>query len=406
MKKLLMKLSILCLSVFTVSAGATAATIPLMMESFSSISPTTIELLMTIPSLGIILFTPLSNFVADKIGIKNTILTGLFLILISGIIPALTMNFPLIFISRIFIGLGTGLIASFSQSLIIQLFEGTEQQRMLGLSSVFQGLGMFAITYAVGILIGSGWQAPYFVYLIALPILLLAAFYIPNLSKNQADQHAPQAPFAQTSKKIDGKIWILALFAFLFNTTFAFIPTKFATLVMTEGYGTLSDASTLLGIMSFAMAAGGFLFMVIQKRWHRYSMAIGLAFAAISYAMLSFSHSLFLSGVAVVLVGMSVSIFMASMITLISSFTSMRQVAFSTSVAITCANVGTLISPYVTEMFANVFHNQSATFTYFVGMIIFAILFVVATIAGMNFEKIRYHEPQGNLLDEVHTNVK
>ena len=152
MKKIMTRFAILILSVFTVSAGATAATLPLMMKSFPNISATTIELLMTIPSLGIIIFTPISNIVADFIGVKRTIMTGLALIFIGGIIPAITMNFPLILASRIILGLGTGLLMSFSQSLIIQLYEGRDQQKMLGLSSVFQGLGMFVMTYAAGVL--------------------------------------------------------------------------------------------------------------------------------------------------------------------------------------------------------------------------------------------------------------
>jgi len=84
---------------------------------------------MTIPSLGIIIFTPISNIVADFISVKRTILLGLLLIFIGGIIPAVTMNFPLIFGSRIILGLGTGLLMSFSQSLIVQMYQGSAQQK-------------------------------------------------------------------------------------------------------------------------------------------------------------------------------------------------------------------------------------------------------------------------------------
>lgn len=71
------KLAILLLNIFVVSSGATAATIPLMIKSFPNVAPTLIESTMTISSLGIILFTPLSNIIADKLGIKKTIILGL-----------------------------------------------------------------------------------------------------------------------------------------------------------------------------------------------------------------------------------------------------------------------------------------------------------------------------------------
>lgn len=388
MRKIMTRFAILILSVFTVSAGATAATIPLMMKSFPNISPTTIELLMTIPSLGIIVFTPVSNWVADLISVKRTIMTGLVLIFLGGVIPAVTVNFLLIFVSRIILGLGTGLLMSFSQSLIIQLYQGREQQRMLGLSSVFQGLGMFIMTYAAGVLLNSGWQMSYWVYLIVLPIILLVGVYVPKTVGKVTDSN--QSEIVTDSKKIDSKIWILALFAFLFNATFAFISIKFSLLVVSRNYGTAADASTLLGLMAFAMAAGGFVFMFVQKHWFKFTTAIGLGFATISFLILTISRSLMLSGIGVILVGISVSIFMASMVANINRMTSASQVAFSTSVVMTCANVGTLLSPYFAKTLSNLFGNQEAGFTFEAGLIIFAILFVIATFVGMNYSKLEY----------------
>ncbi|VDG33645.1 MFS transporter [Lactobacillus alimentarius DSM] [Lactiplantibacillus mudanjiangensis] len=389
MRKLAMRLSILLLSIFTVSGGAIAATIPMMMKSFPNISPTLIELLMTVPSLGIIIFTPLSNFFADRFGVKNTILTGLVIILIAGITPALTTSFGLIFASRIGIGIGTGLLASFAQSLIIQLFDGAEQQRMMGLSSVFQGLGMFVITYFAGVLMNFSWQTAYWVYLVALPIALLVAFFVPK-GVGQVEEPTTNVS-TSNSKHVDGKVWVLAGFAFLFNVTFAFITIKFASLVVSRHYGTVMDASTLLGMMSFAMAAGGFLFMFIQKHWRAYSMAIALAFATAAFLILTMSQSLLLSGLGVIFVGIAVSVFMASMVTSVGYLTSAQQVPFSTSVAITCANVGTLVSPYIAQLFSQTSGNTTPAFTFLMGTFVFAILLILATLAGLNYGKLGYH---------------
>ncbi len=401
MRKIMTRFAILILSVFTVSAGATAATLPLMMRSFPNISATTIELLMTIPSLGIIIFTPISNIVADFIGVKKTIMTGLALIFIGGIIPAVTLNFPLILASRIVLGLGTGLLMSFSQSLIIQLYEGRDQQKMLGLSSVFQGLGMFVMTYAAGVLLNSGWQMSYWIYLIVLPIILLVGVYVPKTVGIISEAGDSQTQ-SNDSKKIDGKIWLLALFAFMFNATFAFISIKFALLVVSRNYGTASDASTLLGLMAFAMAAGGFIFMYVQKHWFKYTTAIGLGFATVSFLLLTVSHSLFLSAIGVILVGISVSIFMASMIANINRMTSARKVAFSTSVVMTCANVGTLLSPYFAKGISSVFSNIEPGFTFEAGLVIFAILFIIAVFAGANYSKLENKE-DAKLVNDVKT---
>jgi len=140
------------------------------------------------------------------------------------------------------------------------------------------------------------------------------------------------------------------------------------------------------------MAAGGFVFMYVQKHWFKYTTAIGLGFATISFLLLTISHSLILSGLGVILVGISVSIFMASMVANINKMTSASQVAFSTSVVMTCANIGTLLSPYFAKAISNVFGNQEAGFTFEAGLIIFAILFVIATFVGINYSRFEYKE--------------
>lgn len=385
------KLSILLLNIFVVSSGATAATIPLMIKSFSRIDPTLVELTMTVSSLGIILFTPLSNVIADKIGIKNTILLSLAIILISGVTPALTNNFWLIFTSRIGIGVGTGLLASYSQSLIISLYQGKEQQQLLGWSSVVQGLGMFLMTFMAGVLLNSGWHTAYWVNAIALPVLLMIVAFIPHTLKIDAANSNSSKP-AKNSKKVNGKIWLLAAFIFFFNTTFAFVSIRFASLVIEKGYGTVQEASTLLGLMSFAMAAGGFIFMALPVSIKRFALSISISSGLLGFLILTLSDSIVLSGVGVVLVGIAVSMTMVSTMSAVGMFTSPAQVPFSTSVVMTTANIGTLLAPYSAKLLANTFNNNSSTFTFLCGTIVFAILLIVVLWIGSNYQKLMYKE--------------
>lgn len=382
------KLAILLLNIFVVSSGATAATVPLMIKAFPTVDPTLVELTMTVSSLGIIIFTPLSNIIADKFGIKRTIILGLAVILISGVVPVFTNNFPLIFVSRIGIGIGTGLLASYSQSLIIALYQGKEQQQLLGWSSVVQGLGMFLMTFFAGVLLGSGWHQAYWVNIIALPVLLMFIAFIPHTLK--IDKAGNDNKEIKGSKKVDGKIWLLAAFIFFFNTTFAFVSIRFASLVIEKGYGTAQDASTLLGIMSFAMAAGGFIFMALPQAVKRFSLTISIACGLIGFFIFTISKSLVLSGIAVVLVGIAVSMTMVSTMSNVGMFTSPAQVPFSTSIVMTIANVGTLLSPYVAQLLARIFHNNSSEFTFVCGTVIFVLLLILVLWIGINYKKLMY----------------
>lgn len=383
------KLAILLLNIFVVSSGATAATIPLMIKSFPNIAPTLVESTMTISSLGIILFTPLSNIIADKLGIKKTIILGLAIITICGIIPVFTNNFPLIFISRIGIGIGTGLLASYSQSLIISLYSGKNQQQLLGWSSVVQGLGMFLMTFMAGILLARGWHNAYWVNIIALPVLIMFMTFIPHTLRIEQPKNVNDVD-SKGSKKINRKIWLLATFIFFFNATFAFVSIKFASLVLEKGYGTASDASTLLGIMSFAMAAGGFIFMSMSEKLKRFSLAISISAGFIGFLIFTISNSLILSGIGVILVGISVSMTMVSTMSSVGQFTSPKQVPFSTSVVMTVANIGTLLSPYIAQVLSKLSGNNSSEFTFICGAVIMLVLLFLVVWIGINYHKLQY----------------
>ena len=385
-----LKLAILLLNIFVVSSGATAATIPLMIKSFSNVNPTLVELTMTVSSLGIIVFTPISNILADKIGIKSTKVLGLFIIFLSGIVPALSNNFGLIFTSRIGIGIGTGLLASYSQSLIISLFSGKEQQQLLGWSSVVQGLGMFLMTFFAGVLLNYGWHMAYWVNAVALPVLFLFFAYIPKNLKIDQENNKSEKP-KNNSRKINGKIWLLALFIFLFNSIFAFVSIKFATLVIEKGYGTAQDASTLLGIMSFAMAAGGFIYMALPQAIKNFSLSTSIGCGLLAFFIFSVSNTLLVSSIGVILVGISVSMTMVSTMSSVGAFTSPTQVPFSTSVVITIANIGTLIAPYTAQGFGALFKNNSAEFTFICGTVIFGLLLIFVLWIGFNYKKLVYH---------------
>lgn len=303
--------------------------------------------------------------------------------------PALTNNFPLIFASRIGIGAGTGLLASYAQSLIISLYQGKEQQQLLGWSSVIQGLGMFLMTFMAGVLLSGGWHQAYWVNAIALPVLLMFAAFIPHTLKIE-HSNAEGNENVKGSKKIDKKIWLLAAFIFFFNSVFAFVSIKFASLVIEKGYGTAQDASTLLGIMSFAMAAGGFIFMSLPQAVKRFALTISISCGLIGFFIFTISNSLVLSGVGVVLVGIAVSMTMVSTMSAVGMFISPAQVPFSTSIVMTTGNIGTLLSPYFAKMLASIFNNGSTEFTFICGTVIFVFLLVVVLWIGFNYKKLMY----------------
>lgn len=81
--------SLLSVALLISSGPVIAANIPAIANDFPEISVTHVGLLTTIPSLFVILGVLIANRLELLIGKKATILTGLGLVLIAGVFPAL-----------------------------------------------------------------------------------------------------------------------------------------------------------------------------------------------------------------------------------------------------------------------------------------------------------------------------
>lgn len=391
MRKKLMSVSLLLLSLFLVSANAVAAVIPLMSKAMPNVNPSLIEFSMTIPSLGIIIFTPLSVPIAEKIGIKNEVLIGIALIFVAGIMPTFIINIWVNLFARMLIGVGTGMIGAYASTLIVKIYKGKAQQTMLGLASVIQGLAMFFMTYFAGKLMNISWNYCYLVYFIALPILLMFWAFVPNKTIKEAtaqDENKENiSKKGAGSKHINLQVGLFAIFFFVFNSCFAIITTKFALLVVDKGYGTAAEASTLTGLMCAAMVLGGFLFIWLQKKVSTYTMAIATGLLAFSFFLLVTTSSMVISTISMVLAGITLALGMSSNPVIINRIAKPEAVAFSIAVVNSVANIGTLLAPYTSHIVGSIFHNFSPEFAFGAAMVVMIVLCVIAIIMGTNGKK-------------------
>ena len=127
MKKQMKKFSILAVSLMTASAPAINAAIPMLAKHFSNVPLPMVEMLTTIPSLFLIVSILFSNWIAKKIGLKQTIMIGIGLIVISAIGSSTVNNFVFIFVMRALLGLGVGLFNSLLVAVVDYFYQGQER---------------------------------------------------------------------------------------------------------------------------------------------------------------------------------------------------------------------------------------------------------------------------------------
>ncbi len=137
------KISLLSISIFLMMAPAIAPALPLMYHAFPGIDKAGVEMLSTIPNIGIVIGLLISPFLIKLMGEKPTTITGLVITLLAGTFPMYATAYTPILISRFLIGAGIGLFNSLAVSLIPQFYSSNEEKlaTMVGYQNVMGSLG-------------------------------------------------------------------------------------------------------------------------------------------------------------------------------------------------------------------------------------------------------------------------
>lgn len=285
--KPLLKIGILSISTLLTAAGAVSGTIPMMSKQFSNESSANIQALMTIPSIGMVIFVLLSTIFIKYLGKRRTVLLGLTCGLIGGIIPFFVNDFHVIQVARFILGVGNGLYSTSTASLIGDIWSGDEQRNLLGYQSAIQTIGQSLAVFIAGLLLGVNWHTAYLVYLIFVPIIILFALgYTQKTEK--AIQENQRIKLAQAKKeKKTTNLPILALIAILMSFVYfnAIMPQQTDTpLVIQQMHLAhqefFSTALSLAGIVGAVFTA---FYGKIYKVLGHYTPAMAMLLGIIGY---------------------------------------------------------------------------------------------------------------------------
>ena len=172
-------IGVLSLSLILTSAFSISGSVPSMLEVFEGYSRSNIELLISVPSFFMMTMIALSPFLTKLIPERPMIVTGLLLFGIAGVVPVFVKSFPIIFSSRIFLGIGTGLINGKAVTIIGERFTGELRQKLQGIRCSMETLGQATLTLVAGQLLVFGWNYSFLIYAAAFLVLFLYLTCVP-----------------------------------------------------------------------------------------------------------------------------------------------------------------------------------------------------------------------------------
>ncbi|MQS97813.1 MFS transporter [Lactobacillus halodurans] len=373
-----MKFSLLSISLVLTSAGAISGNIPAMAKTFSNESLSSVEMLTTIPALMVVIFVLLSSFIAKWIGQKQTVILGLVIALISGLVPVFSNDFTVILVSRATLGVGFGLFNSLAVSMISDYFTGDERAQLIGFQSAFQGLGTAIMTYVAGQLLKVDWHVTFWIYAIILPILALFILFVPSPKADVDKKSGNSTKSVKQSTNLQVIGYVLLLFVVLI--IYMGVQVKLALLFTSNGYGTATDAANIISIMSIGSMLAGFAFGTIFKVIRRYTIPVAMVLMAVSFFILSVSSSVVLSGVGGVLTGISFSLIVPYLFNQVSVVSPKGSATLSTSLLLVGSNLGSSFSPYGLAILGNLSGTNSVNGVFMAGGIVLAIMAVIGLV--------------------------
>ena len=334
--------AVLLVAILCQSSSAEAPALAYISEEFGGMDFSTITLVSTVPSIMMIPASLAYSFLRKRFSFRALFIVAAILLIVGGVAPAWTPHdpnaFTFIIAWRAVFGLGCGVMWPLAQSMIVELYEGTRQNTLLGFNSVVTACGGILWSNIGGILALHGWRISFYTYAVPIVILIFCGIFLPhstgtsrvarlreavsNLNNPEvevADQSA-SAPSVRPKGFIIAAV-LLLFFYFMYNFCNMTYFTNLSMKIVGEGIGDSAMAGVVQSVFTVGTLVIGLTFGKIMqvKAMDKFSMFIGWIITGIG--MIIVSKATGFTGLAVgsLIQGFGTGLFMPTMVALIGN---------------------------------------------------------------------------------------
>ena len=347
MKQFLEKVSILSLSLVLITSFSISSALPAMFDYYQGYSTGQVELLVSLPSFGIMAML-LLNGVLERIFPERLQLTlGLLILSISGTAPFWYQGYYFVFATRLLFGLGVGMLNAKAISIISERYHGKTRIQMLGFRGSAEVVGASILTLAVGQLLAFGWTASFLAYAAGLVVLVLFLLFVPygNAEVHESKHQTEEAVRLTSSMK--KLIFFLAIGAAVIVCTNTAITFRIPSLMIEAGFGDAQLSSLVLSAMQLIGILAGISFsFLISTFKERLLLVAGVTFG-IGQILIALSPSLWVVVAGSILGGFAYSIALTTVFQLISERIPAKLLNKATSYAVLGCSFGASLTPFV-----------------------------------------------------------
>ena len=362
MKKLLEKVSILSLSLVLTTSFSISSALPYMFEYYKDLPKSQIELLVSLPSAGIMLTLFLNTFIERFLDERKMIITGLLILSIFGMVPFINQAYPILFISRFIFGMGVGLINAKAISIISERYQGRERVQTLGFRGSAEVVGTALVTLLVGFLLQFGWTSSFLAYGAGLIVLFLFMTFVPyhQQEENQHTQANQKEPLQKEEWKLTIILAIVAAMIVLCNVGVTLRIPSIVAYTFKDQHNSASfilSAMQLIGILA-GLTFSGLVHLFKSKLITYAGIAYGFSMMAVAL-----SPSIPLLALSALFSGYTYSTALTMVFQILSAKIPARRLNQVTSVAVLGCSFGAAITPFALNTIGLISDSNAFIFT-------------------------------------------
>jgi len=268
-----------------------APAIPRLIEHFSD-TPNVkvlVPMLLSVPAICIAIASPLTGVLADYMGRRRVLIAAILIYGAFGMAPLLLDDLYAILATRVGVGIAEAMLFTVGKTLIGDYFAGERRQAWVGYQNAIDAALGTMTWLAGGLLAALSWRAPFYLYILSVPLLLAVIFYIwePESAgrkpANAAAASEPTVPFPWKRMAVVLPVTLLCA-AMYFS-----YPVNIARALTDLGVASASNIGVLTAIASIGTPLGALIYSRATGVSTPAMIGLGLAFIGLSFIAIGLS---------------------------------------------------------------------------------------------------------------------
>lgn len=364
---ILQKLAILSISLMLASNNAISGALVYIQEAFDLTRSST-EFIVSLSSLTTIIFIFLAEYIALLIGMKKTVLLGLSLVSVSGLIPVFFKTYPAILLSRIILGSGLGLFNGHSANYINLLYKDDgERTKLHALRNATESIGQILMYTLAGILIRINFIYTFLVYFIAIFIFIFFKIEVRDVDLNE--EHS--------KLRLDSNIVLFIFFAMLMILNVIAMTNRFP-FVASLASGLDVNVSFYLNLIPVVGMLSSILFTPINRKIRENTILLGIGlYIFANFLIMRFDQSLWGFLLCILLVTFAQSLCMPYIFAEVPRYVKGHSSRFATNLIFIGCNLGTFFAPLFMKAVDGILKTNSLSNSFIAFVFIYLILFII-----------------------------